>query len=87
MYKFLDFYIPPRMMGGINRYVNGGVRPGHFLQAVISNDLTQACWRADDENLKNLTAFVAYFYNKTPSGCWGSGEKMERWIRKFEEEL
>ena len=79
-YKFREFYIPERMMPGIERYVQDRVMPGSFLQAVISNDLRLACANADEENLRNLPAYVAYFYNETPSGCWGSQEKMFYWI-------
>ena len=79
-YKFRGFYIPERMMPGIERYVQDRVMPGSFLQAVISNDLRLACANADEENLRNLPAYIAYFYNETPSGCWGSQEKMFYWI-------
>ena len=79
MYKFQEFYIPDRMMGGIDRYVKQGILPGDFLQAVICNDLSNAFGRADDENMRNLPAYVAYFYNETPRGCWGSKNKMKNW--------
>ncbi len=80
-YRFRDWYIPERMMPGIERYIEQHIRPGHFLSAVISNDLKDACGRADDENMTNLPAFVAYFYNEAPHPCWGSPEKMEAWIK------
>ena len=76
-----EFYIPERMMGGIERYINDKINPGDFLQAVICNDLREAVGRADDENIRNLPAYVAYFYNEAPSLCWGSKEKMEAWLK------
>jgi len=79
-YRFLSFYIPERMEDGIRRYIDERVRPGDFLQAVISNNLKEAVWRADEENINNLPAYVSYFYNEAPSNCWGSKEKMENWI-------
>lgn len=79
MYWFNEFYIPERMMPGIRRYVESGIVPGDFLCAVIQNDLSEAVGRADDENLKNLPAYVAYFYNEVPSNCWGSKERMQEW--------
>jgi hypothetical protein len=79
-YKFRQWYIPDRMMPGIERYVEQRIIPGDFLQAVICNDLKEAVGRADDENMDNLPAYVAYFYNKAPSECWGSKEKMKRWV-------
>ena len=78
-YTFNNWSIPQRMMDGINRYLDYGVIPGGFLQAVICNDLMEAACRADIENRNNLPAFVAFFYHHTPSGCWGSQEKMLAW--------
>ena len=78
-YTFYGFYIPERMMNGIKMYVEKGILPGDFLQCVISNDLFGAIGRADDENIRNLPAYTAFFYNKTPSICWGSREMMKEW--------
>ena len=80
-YIFRDFYIPEYMMEGLRRYIDHGQRPGGFLTAVICNDLRQACATADDVNLRNIPAYVAYFYNEAPSPCWGSREKMDKWIK------
>jgi hypothetical protein len=84
VYHFRSFYIPDRMMGGITRYVENGISPGHFLMAVLENNLSEACGRADDENMENLPAYVGYLYNETPSQCHGSPEKVHAWIAKFE---
>ena len=85
MYQFREFYIPERMMGGIRRYIEHGIPPGDFLTAVICNDLKEAIGRADDENIKNIPAYVAYFYNEAPAPCWGSIELMQSWIARFKE--
>ena len=84
-YEFRQFYIPDRMMPGIRRYIDEGIKPGHFLTAIICNDSKEACALADNENLINLPAFAAYFYNEAPAGCFGSGEKMHLWIEKFKQ--
>ena len=84
-YHFRKYFIPDRMMAGIKRYVEEGIEPGHFLQAVICNDLAEAVSRADDENLDNLAAYVVYFYNKVPSNLWGSKEKMDKWLTRCRE--
>jgi len=86
VYQFRDWYIPQRMMGAIDRYINQGLPPAHFLTAVISNDLKEAVGRADDENLANLPAYVAYLYNEAPSPCWGSEKKMKAWVESFKKE-
>jgi len=79
-YTFREFYIPERMMGGIHRYIDNGIEPGHFLTAVRENDLREAVGNADDENIRNLPAYVAYLYNEAPSGCYGSPEKVQAWM-------
>ena len=76
MYEFQQFYIPKRMMGGIKRYIENHIEPGDFLMAVLTNDLTGAVGRADNENMANLPAYVSYLYNEAPSACWGSKEKV-----------
>lgn len=79
-FAFRNWHIPDSMMDGIRLYVDHGIHPGHFLCAVICNDLAEAVGRADDENIENLPAYVAYFWNEVPSTCWGSVEKMKDWI-------
>lgn len=79
-YFFRDFRIRPDMLDAIRRYIDDRIEPGHFLAAVICNDLNEAVGRADDGNLSNLPAFVAYFYNEAPSQCWGSKEQMGAWL-------
>ena len=82
MYIFREYYIPERMMESLERYVKDQVLPGDFLRAVISNDLTEAVGRADEENLRNLPAYIGYLYNEAPSRCWGSKERMEEWVKE-----
>jgi hypothetical protein len=86
VYSFRGMLIPKNMHGGILRYVEHGILPGDFLRAVISNDLREACSRADDINLHNLPAYVSFFYNNTPGSCWGSREKMMAWHTRLQEE-
>ena len=83
---FNEFYIPERMMGGIQRYVDYGVQPGSFLTAVICNDFVGACQHADDENIRNLPAYAAYFYNEVPHNARGSAERMAEWTEAREAE-
>jgi hypothetical protein len=82
MYRFNQFYIPDRMMGAIRRYIEHGIVPGEFLCAVIQNDLRETVGRADEENIANLPAYVAYFYNEAPSLCYGSPNAMRKWVKK-----
>ena len=80
-YKFRNFEIPDYMMGGLERYINHGIMPGHFLTAVLENDLKEAVSQADDNNMKNIPAYMGYLYNEAPSGCYGSPEKVKAWTK------
>jgi hypothetical protein len=78
-YTFNEFEIPDDMMPLLLDYVQTGKDPGYFLTAVICNDLKGAVREADDENMRNLPAYVAYLYNEAPQACHGSKENMNRW--------
>lgn len=74
-------YLPAHMHGAVKRYVMHGIPPGSFLTAVICNDLREAFARADDENAAAMQNWVRFFYNSTPSGCWGSPEAFADWSK------
>lgn len=82
-YTFRGCVIPERMAGGLARWIEHGVLPGEFLQAVLRNDLREAVGRADAENLAALPAYIGYLYNEAPGGCWGSLEHMTKWAARF----
>ncbi|MCP4599259.1 MAG: hypothetical protein GY847_01760 [Proteobacteria bacterium] len=85
-YEFRGYSIPARMMGPLRRYIEERIKPGDFLQAILSNDLKESCGRADEENLANLPAYCAFLYNEAPAFCYGSREKMEAWVEGREQE-
>ena len=73
--------LPPHLQGGVQRYIEQGVPPGDFLTAVITNDLFLATSHADSTSLAALRDIVRFFYNESPSRCWGTPEKMKTWIK------
>jgi hypothetical protein len=79
----LGMVIPSHMVERLRAYIELGHPMGDFLQAVISNDLREACSRADDTNCHILPAYIVYLFNEAPAPCWGSREKYEAWVRKF----
>ncbi len=79
-----EFRVRAQMMEAIHRYIDDKIYPGSFLQAIISNNLKEAVGCADDDNLRNIPAFVSYFYNEAPTNCWGSKEIMASWIKSEE---
>jgi hypothetical protein len=72
--------IPMRMRNSIELYVNYGVPPGDFLGGIICKDLPTCMDHADDENLWLIPLYYAWFYNEAPSWCWGTCDKMSRWM-------
>ena len=74
--------IPDRMHGGITRYVENGIPPGHFLQALFKNDLMEACSRGDRENLHLIPDYAKLLWNQLPSASWGSQENYREWIAR-----
>ena len=72
--------LPEHMRDAARLYIEKGIPPGSFLQAVICNDLFGAFRRADDINQAAMLAWVRFFYNEAPSGCWGSAEHFSDWL-------
>lgn len=64
----------------IDNYVKHGLEPGGFITAVLANDLMSALGRADTENRQDIFEIAQYVYNKIPSGCHGSYEKVDKWL-------
>lgn len=85
MIDFTYASIPPSILASIQRYVNEGVSPGHFVRAVLENNLYQAVTRADDESQAALCTIVAYVVNETPSAAWGSPHAVREWIVSWPE--
>jgi len=76
--------IPSYMHGGVIRYFESGIPPGHFLSAVLNNDLKEAISRADAHNMTELSKYVIFFYNNAPAGSWGHANATRDWYKKFE---
>jgi len=79
-------FMPSDMRDALVRYASTGGPLGHFLTAVVENNLVEAISRADDANGAALGAIVSYCYNELPGGCWGSPEKVKAWREKMETE-
>ena len=70
----------------IDAYAETGRPVGHFLTAVLSNDLAEAIGRADDDNIRNIREIVSYVYMEIPSECWGSPKRVKDWYAKKRKE-
>ena len=74
--------VPDHIVPGLIDYLVDHHEPGGFLMAVITNDLREACARADSINRHRVFEIVSFLYNHAPSGSWGSPEKVADWIKE-----
>lgn len=72
--------VPEHIQGAFDRYVQKGIGPGGFVTAVLENNLKEAFSRADSINLAHMHEIVMYCYWEIPSACWGSPEKVAKWM-------
>lgn len=72
--------IPERTLQTIKEYIEHGYEPGHFVRAILENDLKMAFASADAHNTHAMKSIVMYCYNMIPERCWGSREIVDNWI-------
>jgi hypothetical protein len=80
----LDCGVESTTIDALERYVKRYIRPGHFLMAVLSNDLEGAVMRADDHNYKHLSDVVVWVCNNIPGDAWGNPTKVNAWLMRRE---
>jgi hypothetical protein len=74
----------PHMKDAVRRYIESRIPPGHFLTAIITNDLRGAVQYGDQENLKNLAEWARFFYNEVPAIAWGDHDTFMEYINDVE---
>ena len=79
--KMLHCGIPEYMQGAFVRYIWNGIEPGSFAAAVLSNDLLDACHRADGVNKHLLFNYCQFMYNHLPIDSYGSPETYHAWVK------
>lgn len=72
--------LPNHIRNAVRLYIEHGIAPGGFLQAVICNDLRMAYITADTTNRSRLSDIVKFFFEVAPASCWGSFDTMVDWI-------
>ena len=73
--------LPHHCQDGLREYIEHRRPVGDFLYAVLSNDLKEAFVRADDINIERMFDYVKFLYSQAPSPCWGSPEKVQKWLK------
>ena len=69
--------LPENLQGGMRRYVEQGIKPGHFLTGVLENNLIKAVNYADEDSLKEIVNIVNWVHWEIPMGLWGNEESVE----------
>ena len=72
----------PAMRSGLELYLTRGLLPGDFLQALLSNSLTDTFARADETNGALIREWAKWIYWEFPSTAWGSKEIMLAWSKE-----
>ena len=84
-YDFVSYdLLPDHLRAGAEDYIENGREPGHFLLAVLENNLVDAFGRADHASLAAMHNIVIWLFNEAPSSCWGSRAKVDAWIEKHD---
>jgi hypothetical protein len=63
-------------------YITDGLPQGHFMTAVLSNDLKETFRRGDEVSLRRLRNLMSFLYNDAPSNCWGSPDLYKAWVEQ-----
>jgi hypothetical protein len=77
------------LLAGLGRFFNQGIATGHFLDAVLSNDLVETIGRGDPPFIASacLPRLVQLIYNHAPADAWGSPERVETWRARVRAEV
>lgn len=84
----VSYGIPEHCRDGLAGYLTGDYKHvGHFLTALLSNDLKETFARADDENQLAIQNYIGFLYSKAPSVAWGSPERVRGWLARDMEQV
>lgn len=78
-YRHNGITLPKCKQRSIDRYVEDGTDPGHFLSNCLANDLQGAYSHADSWGVELIPVIVKYIYNRIPGCSWGSHEVVKKW--------
>ena len=76
--------LPPKIAGQLHRYLEQGIRPEPFIEAVLCNDLVGAIKRGGPGDLQNLSFLICWIEENFPKRAWGSAWHMNDWIKSVQ---
>lgn len=78
------YEIPQRYRADLLAYLEHHKPPGHFLRAVLCNDLARACAGSYDA-VTNLPAFIDWLHAHAPAASWGTSERVKKWVASYDD--
>lgn len=72
--------IPEHVLAGVYSFVEHRTEPGHFLSAVLCDNLFEAVGRADKESGAALRELVCFIHCEVPTMCYGNTIKVRGWL-------
>ena len=73
--------VPEWVLETLTAYVKTGRPTGDFLFACLTNNLSQAIGRADENSYAYLGNIMSWIYNRAPSACWHDEKAVKDWMR------
>jgi hypothetical protein len=83
--RLVQCQVPEHLHEGLIEYLASRRPVGHFLTAVLSNDLMEAAVRADPLTAPSLVNVVLFLVNYASADCWGSEQKVADWLAAYSE--
>lgn len=80
-----EHLIPEHMVMGVRLYLQYGVPPGGFLNALLTNNLVSSFAHADDVNLRCMKQWATWLYAHCPMNARGSQKIVDNWIKSHAE--
>lgn len=74
------YLIPLRVAQQLADFAVDGVAPGHFVRAVLENNLYSAFAHADRTSKAALPDILAFVLNRMPAVCHSTEQAVEAWI-------
>jgi hypothetical protein len=73
--------LPERYQRTLQFYIENKIPPGSGMGAVLSSDLRGVIRHCDDDMILDLKKILVFLYNLAPYQCWGSTERVDKWLR------
>lgn len=79
-WKLAECQVPEHLHEGLVLYFMHHKKPGSFLLAVLQNNLSDACGRADETSGRHFPEIMRFLYCHAPGVAWGNDELVRAWL-------